>query len=520
MNTWTKKLGGLGALLLSTASAQAGMDDGTLTVALSNPVEAVDIYMGPASETAMTTSAVFNPLVAFDTAAGEYVGVIAESWTQVDDTTLEFKLKPDLVFQDGSALNADDVAYTINFISNPDKKFRLKTRYIAFAGAEKVDDLTVRVKSKFTYPLLMARMIGVPIYPSDSHEKLGEDFASWGRAPIGSGPYKVVEFDDSTGIVMERWDGYQLGPLPDFERIVFKPLPDVQTQIAEMMVGNIDLLVAKSPDQVMALTSRPGLVATPIEDMNFQYMYVDTIGRSGLEVFQDKRVREAVFHAIDRDAIRENIITGGKGAEPMDRLCFPYQIGCPEGGSVHAYDPERAKELLTEAGYPEGFDLQVSAWGPSIPIAQAVVGYMRAVGIRANVDILTLGAYRKKQVEGGLQALVSNYVYGGLPDAGADVEFFFTSPDRDYTGDERLFELAREANGTHDAATRADLFTEAFDRIESEALIIPLTKDPIVTVHSSEVSVNTEARGDILFAMFSFFESFGDTPPILGWADE
>lgn len=520
MNTWTRTLSALGVLLLSTATAQAGKEDGTLTVALGGPVGAVDIYMGPDSETAMTTSAVFNPLVAFDTGTRDYVGVIAESWTQVDDTTLEFKLKPGLMFQDGSPLNADDVVYTINFISDPDKKFRLKTRYIAFAGAEKVDDLTVRVKSKFTYPLLMARMIGVPIYPSDSHSALGEDFASWGRAPIGSGPYKVVEFDESTGIVMERWDGYQLGPLPDFERVVFKPLPDVQTQIAEMMVGNVDLLVAKSPDQVAALTSRPGLVATPIEDMNFQYMYVDTLGRSGLEVFGDKRVREAVFHAIDRDAIRDNILAGGKGAASLDRLCFPYQIGCPEGGELPAYDPEKAKALLAEAGYADGFDLQVSAWGPSISVAQAVVGYLRAVGIRANVDILTISAYRKKQVEGGLQSLVSNYVYGGLPDAGADVEFFFTSPDRDYTGDQTLFELTSQANSTLDPAAREAIFTEAFDRIESEALIIPLTKDPIVTVHTSEVSVDSETRGDILFAMFSFFESFGDTPPILGWAEE
>lgn len=519
MKYWSRKVSSVGALMLMASPALAGPEDGTLTVALATPVEAVDIYMGPGPEVAMTANAVFNPLVAYDTGSQSYQGVIAESWSRIDEETIEFHLRPELVFQDGSALDSEDVAYTINFIANPETRFRLKSRYSSFVGAEAVDPLTVRVTTRGPFPMLMARMIGIPIYPSDSHSALGADYANWGRAPIGSGPYRVVGFDESTGIVMERWDGYQLGPLPEFERIVFRPLPDRQTQIAEMMAGSLDVIVASSPDQVAALTSMPGFEATVIPDMLVQYMYLDAAGRSGVDFFSDVRVRQAVFHAIDRNAIRNSIISGGAAVGELMRLCLPYQVGCPEGGSPQSYDPDLARSLLAEAGYPDGFDLQVSTWGPSRPIAEAVVGYLRAVGIRANVDALTLGAYRQKQVEGGLQALVSSYPYGGLPDTGVVVDFFFASPDRDYYGDPRLSALTAEANSILDEDRRAALFRETLDLVQDEAFILPISSDPAVILHTDAVSVDASPRGDVLFAQFSLFESFGTTPAILGWAD-
>ncbi len=519
MRHWSKKICAAGAMCLLASPVLAGAKDGTLTVALATPVEAVDIYMGPGPEVAMTANAVFNPLIAYDTKTQSYQGVIAESWTRISDEVMEFKLRSGLVFQDGSALDAEDVAYTVNFIANPETRFRLKSRYSAFAGAEAVDPLTVRISTKGAFPLLLARMVGVPIYPSDSHEKLGADYAAWGRAPIGSGPYRVVSFDESTGIVMERWDDYQLGPLPEFKKIVFRPIPDRQTQIAEMMAGGLDVIVASSPDQVATLTKMKGFEASVIPDMLVQYMYLDAAGRSGLAAFADPRVRKAVFHAIDRDAIRNNIISGGTAVDELKRLCLPYQVGCPDGGTPQAFDPELSKKLLAEAGYADGFDLQVSTWGPSRPIAEAVVGYLRAVGIRASVDALTLGAYRKKQVEGGLQALVSSYPYGGLPDTGVVVDFFFSSPDRDYYGDPRLPAMTAESNSVLDEDKRAALFRETLDLVQDEAYILPISRDPAVILHTSDVSVDAAPRGDVLFTQFSLFESFGSTPAILGWKD-
>ncbi|MCC0077289.1 MAG: hypothetical protein H6898_11990 [Rhodobacter sp.] len=512
-------MGALSALALLASPALAGPEDGTLTVALSQPVEAVDIYMGPGPEVSMTANGVFTPLVAYDTRTRSYQGVIAESWEQVDELTMEFHLRPDLVFQDGSALDAEDVAYTVNFIANPETRFRLKSRFAAFASAEAVDPLTVRVHTHRPFPMLLARMIGIPIYPSDSHAALGENYAEWGRAPIGSGPYRVVSFDESTGIVMERWDGYQLGPRPDFDRIVFRPIPDRQTQMAEMMAGNVDVMVASTPDQIAGMTAIPGFSATVIPDMMIQYMYLDTAGRSGIEAFHDVRVRQAVFHAIDREAIRSNIISGGREVGELMRLCLPFQVGCPDGGQPQSYDPDLARQLLAEAGYADGFDLQVSTWGPSRPIAEAVVGYLRAVGIRASVDALSLGAYRQKQVEGGLQALVSSYPYGGLPDTGVVVDFYFGSPDRDYYGDPRLQQMTAEANVSLDPEVRARLFRETLDLVQDEAYILPISSDPAVIIHTDAVSVDYSARGDVLFTQFSLFESYGDVPTILGWAD-
>ncbi|MCC5986076.1 MAG: hypothetical protein JJT95_00235 [Pararhodobacter sp.] len=519
MKHMSKRISAIAVASLLATTALAGPEDGTLTVALSHPVEALDIYMGPGPEVAMTANAVFAPLVAYDSGTQSYVGVIAESWERVDDLTMEFRLRPDLVFQDGSVLDAEDVAYTINFITDPDTRFRLKSRFAAFSGAEVVDPLTVRVYTHEPFPMLLARMVGIPIYPSDSHSALGENYSEWGRAPIGSGPYRVTEFDESTGIVLERWDGYQLGPRPDFDRIVFRAVPDRQTQVAEMLAGNLDVIVASSPDQISTMEMMPGFEATVIPDMMVQYMYLDAANRSGVEVFRDQRVRRAVFHAIDREAIRTNIVSGGHAVPELLRLCLPYQVGCPDGGEPQSYDPELSRQLLAEAGYADGFDLQVSTWGPSRAITEAVVGYLRAVGIRASVDAMTLGAYRQKQVDGGLQALVSSYPYGGLPDTGVVVDFYFGSEDRDYFNDPRLQQLTVEANVSLDPDTRAALFREALDLVQEEAYILPLSSDPTVVIHTDAVSVNASPRGDVLFAQFSLFESFGEVPIILGWAD-
>lgn len=158
-------MGALSALALLASPALAGPEDGTLTVALAGPVEAIDIYMGPGPEVAMMASGVFSPLVAFDTQTRSDHGVIAESWQQIDDLTMEFHLRPGLVFQDGSALDAEDVAYTVNFIVNPDTRFRLKSRFAAFAGAEAVDPLTVRVRTHQPFPMLMARMVAFRSIP-------------------------------------------------------------------------------------------------------------------------------------------------------------------------------------------------------------------------------------------------------------------------------------------------------------------------------------------------------------------
>jgi len=505
-------------VILWAGTAVAGKADNTLRIAMSGPIVPLDIYTNPSDEAALGGSAVFNTLVAYNTKRSAYVGVIAESWKSIDPLTLEVKIKPGLTFQDGSPLNAEDVAYTVNFLVNPDTKFVRKARFLVFSGAEKVDDLTVRIKLREPYAMLMARLTGMPIFPSDLHSKLGENFADWGRAPVGSGPYKVVQFDQAKGIILERWEGYKLGPIPEVKRVILRSIPDAQSQMAEMMVKGIDLMIADTPEIVTALTANPDIAATDVEDLTYHFAYVDAAGRSELKVFKDKRVRQAVFHAIDRSAIKKKLITGGSAVKDLDRICFPFQVDCPDDAKPLSYDPQKAKALLAEAGYANGFDLQVSTWGLSRPVAEAIVGYLRAVGIRAKVDILTLAAYRKKQADGNLQMLVAYYTHGGLPDAGVGLEYYYSAPSQDYSGDARLFELTTLANREMDGAKRLQLMREAYDRMQNEAFIAPIAKSPSVIVHSKDVVVNSATRGDVQYAQWSFLESYGTTPPILGWA--
>lgn len=500
----------IAATALSSA-AMAGKADGILRMAYSDPIELIDEVFDPKGETGFTSRSVNASLVRYDPTAGEYIGEAAESWSLIDDTTLEFKLRPGIVFQDGSALTADDVAYTINFVTNPDIRFRLKTRWGQLAGAEAIDDLTVHIKTKKVYIPIMARLAATPIWPSDAHSAL-EDPSTWGKAPIGAGEYRAVQVDSDKGIILERWDDYALGPVPEVKTIEIRPIPDEQSQIAEMMVGGIDVAAMNQADLIASVTAAPNITSTVSSDLGFLYMLVDAADRSGIGVFTDQRVRQAVFHAVDTDTIRKQVVAASDRARAITRVCFEGQIACPDGGSKPDYDPAKAKALLAEAGLADGFDVTITTVTHVAKVAEAVAGYLRDVGIRASVDSNTMGGYRKKQGQGKINILIQHYSHGGSSDASNALEFYYASKARDYAVDGELKALVAEGFSTIDPAVRADVTRKAYDLIAERNYLMPISGNPAVFVHSTDVEIDTSNLG-------AMWVPYGLTAASLGWAD-
>ena len=482
-------------LALATSPAHAQKSKDTLRVAFFDPISTVDQFFDPKPETSFLIRGIFNSLVDIDIENGKVVPSLAESWTRVDDKTLEFKLRKDVKFHDGSAFDADDVVYTVTWLIDPATKLRFKNNFEFIERAEKVDQYTVRIISKQPIALDLVRIAtSLLLLPSDVHGAY-ENKAEFGKKPVGTGPYRVAQVDTNAGIVLIKGaDFFNPGhgnTKATIGRIQVTPVPEVQTQIAHFIRGELDLMHDIPKDQMEAMIANPDIKVTPSQGLAYFYMNFDSAGRSGFKPFTDIRVRKAVSMALDRDSLAKNILQVGNddSVKPMDVVCLKIQQACAWSSKPPAHNVAEAKKLLREAGYADGFDLKITTQPGAHELGEAIAGELRKVGIRATLDKVTMGVYRKKQTDGELQSLVALYTSGGLPDASALLNFYFDGGGRDYARDPQLTKWADEGERIMDPKKREDLYRRAFDRMNEMSYVLPLTNKPTFWLHTKEVEV-------------------------------
>ncbi|MDT2021082.1 ABC transporter substrate-binding protein [Methylocella sp. CPCC 101449] len=491
-------LGFVLAVGLSPLPALAQKAKDTLRIGVYQPISIVDSIYDPQPQTDLITRSVFDTLVQYDAHKRQILPGLAESWTFVDDKTIEFKLRQGVKFQDGSDFDADDVVYTINFVMDPASKFRFKeARFGLFESVEKVDQYTVRLKLKQPFAPILARLTTtLPIYPSDVHSKLA-DKALFGRNPIGTGPYKVTMVDPSKGVVLEKnpyFKEVNLGqPAGKIGRIVIAPVPDQQTQLAKMMIGDQDLMYDVPSDIAGMMQSNPAIEISVRPSVSFTYLMLDAADRSGFGKFKDIRVREAMFRAIDRKALVNALQPKDIAALPLQQaMCPPQIMGCASSIDPPGYDLAKAKQLLKEAGQPDGFNLTITTWGAAQPVAEAVAGQLRKVGINASIDTLTSTGFVTKRAAGQLQAFIVLWDNGGgSPDVESTVNFMYEKGDRNYNQDPQLEDLQKQSQTEMDPKKREALLKRIFDRATSERYSMPITPLASVIAHSAEVKIPT-----------------------------
>jgi peptide/nickel transport system substrate-binding protein len=483
--------------LAGTAAAEKAKD--TLRIAFDQPVRLIDALHNPNPESNLVDRAVMDTLIAYDPATKTYKGQLAESWTQVDSTTLDIKLRQGVKFHDGSEMDADDVIYSLAYASDPNVNFLFKdARFGWFDRAEKIDRYTVRIHAKEPTAIILARLWGgPPILPSRIHSKL-EDKSAFGRHPIGTGPYKLVSFDASTGnIVLTKnpdytWSGFE--PSAQIGRIEIYPIPDAQSQLAKVMVNELDLVFHVEYDQAKALVAaNPNYKIFVAPTISFSYIFFDAADRSGIHVFKDKRVREAMLRAIDRDGLRKALLPPEIASQPaMDAMCHPAHIDCAWTEKPVSYDPAKAKALLAEAGLGGGFDLELLTWGQAKVIAEAVAGDLRKIGVRATVNAATVNVFQKARGDGKAQTQVTLWDNGGgAPDVDNTATFFYLPGSRNYTDDAELTKLTEEGSRETDPEKRIAIYRKLFDRVTQERYGMPLAELPAVLIQSKDLVIDT-----------------------------
>ena len=349
---------------------------------------------------------IFDKLVQMDPDSRMIPG-IATSWKTVDDKTWEFKLRKGVKFHDGSELTAEDVVFSIDrvpLVPNSPGPFSAYTK--AIIGKEIVDPYTIRFKYAAPYPLAPNDLSTIYIVSKKvAANATTEDFNS-GKAAIGSGRYKLVRYVNGERIDLVRNDSYW-GEKPAYDKVQFKIIKNEPARMAALLSGDVDAIEQPPTADIARLKTDPKFTLTSKISHRVIYFNFDHLSRVSPFItakdgkpldknpLLDVRVRRAISKAINRPAIAERVMEGQ--AIPSGQLVSEKLFGHNPALKAEVYDPEGAKKLLAEAGYPNGFNLTIH--GPSgryvndEKIVQAVAQMLSRIGIVAKVETAPMGPY-------------------------------------------------------------------------------------------------------------------------------
>lgn len=370
-----------------------------------SPPASLDPLYALGASTIMVQMNIFDGLVRIDPDRGTVAPDIAERWTHSPDgKTFTFFLRRGVLYHDGSEVTASDFKYQFERVANPDNVSPHLARLSGIAGLSAfqdkrareisgitvVDPYTLRISMEQTNILLPYLLTGTwaSAVPRRVVERLGKAF---GTKPVGSGPFEFVSWSRGRELVLRAnrryWRTDQWGNrLPYLDGVVFTMIREMAAVEAEIAAGRIDSAYIRDSAYVR-YKAHPLFKRHLVEGMESYIYYIGfNLAMEGAP-WRDRRVRQAVNHAIDRKTIVE-VVHHGKGYPAAGPL--PFQIDNGPGTAGYAYDPEKARRLLAEAGYPQGFTARIisSDSANHVSAVEAAMGYLNAVGIRLQYEVL------------------------------------------------------------------------------------------------------------------------------------
>lgn len=479
-------------VVASAGGALADKANDTLRVAFTKELENVDSYFNSSREGVVLQRAIWDGLIYRDPVTNEYEGNLATSWEWIDDTTIEFKLRDDVTFHNGDAFDADDVVYTVDFVSKEENGVKTQRNVNWMESAEKIDDYTVRIHLKEKFPAAIEFLSGpVSMYPADYYDEVGS--SGMGREPVGTGPYKAVSVTPGEHFVLEEYEDYHESPKgePSVANVDIRTIPDVNTQMAELFSGSLDLIWQVPSDQAEQLAQRDEFTVTNESTMRVGYLSMDAAGRSGDTPFTDARVRRAVNHAINREELVDALLRGS--SRPIHTPCFPSQFGCEEDAATqYEFDPDKARDLLAEAGYPDGFETEFYAYRDR-EYAEAIMIYLNNVGIETDFKFMQYSALREMNMTGDVPFSFLTWGSFSVNDASAMVSQFFKHGSLDDARDDQVLADLEVADSSTDPDTRVEHYAKAIERITDQAYWAPMFSYNTNYVFTNEVSYTPTA---------------------------
>lgn len=484
-----------GIILLATLLSAAGFSAGHLRIAMSSEAPSLDIHV--TSSSVMYHYQMYATLVSRSPDDGEFVGYLAKNWEVLDGgKRIRFWLRDDVVFHDGTPLNAEAVRYTYERLLDPERAAPAVGNAGPMLGAEVVDEFVVDVVYEEPYAPALLNMSNsyFGIISPTAAEEMGEDFS---HHPISAGPFKFKERVAGDRVVLERFEAYNWPPAffenqgPAYlETITYQFIPDDATQLLMLQTDGIDVASAPPRDVIRLLES--GELGegddAPLQLYSYIYQGVTYIGLTTLDsrITGNQSVRTAIAHAVNREEIVDAALEGL--AEPLTGLFSPATWGYDEDMVGYEFDIEAAQAVLEGDGFTMGADgfykkdgekLTIVLWTYNTPqslrVSQIVQAQLADVGIDLQIQQLESATLLGSTQRGEHDALLISY---GWADAGI-LSYFFGSDriettNRVHFSDAEVDELLHLGNVTVDVEERFKVYQDLQTRVLELAPWVPL----------------------------------------------
>lgn len=415
----------------------------------------------------------WDSVVELDPKTNQIVPGAAKSWKIINDTTWEFTLHDGIKFHNGNPLNAEAVRFTImEAILHPERKSTRAGHFKWVDRIEVVDPLTFRIITKAPYPLVLERLYNVYIYDPISTQANG--FDSLSETPMGSGPYQLVKMVRDSELVMTRHPQYWQKGVARIENIKVRIIPEPSTRLAELLSGGIHFTVTLPNDMIDPLRKSDKVEPVVADTAEVNFWQFDSVGRASKSPLTDQRVRRAIWHAIDRQAIVKNVLRdlGTVIDSPVNPLMFGYDPTV----KGYEFNPEKAKALLKEAGFENGFQIDLWQYVNHQNFAnQAAMGYLNKVGIKVNLKDYTgnIGQMVTLRNSGKITGIGNFEWITAILDADVTLSAWFTATPMNYTEDAELAKWAEEAGATLDRDKRKAIYEKMQRKIVEQAYWMP-----------------------------------------------
>jgi peptide/nickel transport system substrate-binding protein len=372
------------ACLIAPAAAQT---KDTLTIDAPNDAATLDPHVQWDADSYGVYRNIFDNLLTRDT-SGKIVPQIATAWRTVDDTHVEFDLRSDVKFQDGTPLTAADVVFSVKRITKPAFRSPQLSQFDQIADAEVLGPTKVRLTMKSPYPVLLAQLVKLSIVPKAYVERVGDQ--EFNVKPLGSGPYKLREWQKGVQVTLDANDSYWRGK-PPFKTVVFRAVPDVSTRVADLKTGNADLIRLLPPDDAVVLKSDARLAVLTVPSERVGYLFINS--QAGPTT--DLRVRRAIAYAIDKQTLVSALLQGF--AKPVASIGAEPIFGYIPDIAGYPYDPAKARALIKEAG-AEGASISfLTSPAYDQRVVQALQQMINEVGLKVDIVMLDHATFLRRR---------------------------------------------------------------------------------------------------------------------------
>ncbi|MDN5925884.1 MAG: ABC transporter substrate-binding protein [Hyphomicrobiales bacterium] len=389
---------------------------------------------------------------------------LAVKWEAVGDNVWRFELRKDVKFHDGKPFTAEDVKFTLDYILAPDSLYGTKARISQVEKTEIVDNTTVLIHTKGPFPTLTRGLSDIPIEPKHYVEKVGREGMT--AHPVGTGPFKFEEWVPGDRYSLTAFDGYWDGKPPS-GRLVLRQIPEGSTRVAALLAGEAQIVEELPVDLQPSVEQSDNAEVLSVESTVGLLLTFDTTKPP----FDDKRVRQALNYAIDKEKILKRLLMGN-GTVLQGQMLTSNTFGFNPDLSFYPYDPGKAKALLEEAGHGDGFETSITTrsgkYLADVDICNVCAAMLGEVGVKTTVNVVEQGVFSKMTSahDMGPIHMVGWYSLG---DADFATVWFTEASGRSFWHSDEYEKLFVEARSTVDENARLKAYHRMMALMHEEA---------------------------------------------------